>query len=225
MTVGQDACFETAKDAQLVELARQGDQPAFGELVRRHRQRCVDLARFFLRNRGDAEDQVQDAFMKAYEHLAQFHGDSEFFTWLARIVTNQCLMLMRLRRTARFSCLDEKPSGQDVMPIQLAAVGPDPEGELAFRELSAVLRFEVRRIPRLLRGVLLLHDIQGLPMMDVAAQLGITVAAAKSRLGRARHELRQRMTRHYEGIRDSSPLLRSAAPLNRVGRHCLMQAA
>jgi RNA polymerase sigma-70 factor (ECF subfamily) len=215
----------TAKDPQLVELARQGDQEAFGELIRRHRQRCVDLARFFLRNPGDAEDQAQDAFLKAYEHLEQFHGDAEFFTWLARIVTNQCLMLMRLRRRARFSCIDEIPSGPDVIPIQLAASGPDPEGEMAFRELTAALRFEVQHIPRLLRSVMLLHDIQGLPMMDVAAQLGITVAAAKSRLGRARLELRQRMARHYEGIRNSSPLSRSAAPLNRVGRHCVMRAA
>ena len=225
MIDGQNGNFETMNGHRLVELARQGDMEAFGELIRRHRRRCVDLACFFLRNRSDAEDQVQDAFLKAYEHLDQFQGEAEFGTWLGRIVVNQCLMLMRLRRRARFSYLDESPSGPDAMPVQLAAAGPDPEGELAVRQLTEGLKTEVERIPRLLRTVMLLHDIQGKPMIDVAAHLGITVAAAKSRLGRARAELRHRMTRYYEGVSYGSALSRTAAPLNRVGRHPLRQAA
>lgn len=221
----RDRSISDSNETQLVELARKGDHEAFSELFRRYRRRCVDLACFLLRNRGDAEDQVQDAFLKAYEHLDQFQGEAEFVTWLGRIVANECLMLMRTRRRARFSYLDDVPSGPEAVPIQLAATGPDPEGELGFRQMTDVLRSEVRRIPPLLRNVLVLHDIDGLPMMDVAEQLNITVAAAKSRLGRARAELRERMTRHHQGTGTLSCMSRSAAPLNRVARYYVARAA
>jgi RNA polymerase sigma-70 factor (ECF subfamily) len=212
-------------DQDLVSAARQGNQNAFGELIQRHRRKCVDLACYYLRNRGDAEDQAQNAFLKAYQHLDQYEGEAEFGTWLARIVANQCLMLMRVQRRARFLYLDEISSEPKAAPIQLPAAGPDPEGELAFLQLIQVLRLEIRRIPPLLRKVMILRDVQGLPMMDVAGQLGITVSAAKSRLVRARTELRCRMVRHCAKITDLSPLARSAAPLNRVGRRCSMTAA
>jgi RNA polymerase sigma-70 factor (ECF subfamily) len=211
-------------DPQLVDMARTGDKQAFSELVQRHWRKCVDLGCFFLRNRGDAEDQTQNAVMKAYEHLDQYQGEAEFSTWLARIVANQCLMLMRVRRRARFVYLDDAPSESRGVPVQLAASDPDPEGELSYVQLTQVLRHEVGRIPRLMRNVMLLRDIQGLPMRDVADQLGITVSAAKSRLVRARAELRSRMTRHYHPVHAPSPLSRTAAPLSRVGRHCVLQA-
>jgi RNA polymerase sigma-70 factor, ECF subfamily len=217
--------YSKLTDAELVKLSLQGDRQAFDDLAQRHRRKCVDVACYFLRNRSDAEDQVQNALLKAYEHLGQYQGDAEFATWLARIVANQCLMLMRNRRRARFVYLDEPTSAQNTVPPQLPCSNPDPEGELAYLQLTQVLRSEVGRIPSLMRNVMMLRDIQGLPMRDVADHLGITVSAAKSRLVRARAELRSRVTKHYRGIRDSSPLTHSAAPLNRVGRHCSLQVA
>lgn len=216
---------EVRTDQQLVGLARSGDQAAFGELIQRNGRRCIDLGCFFLRNRVDAEDAAQNAFMKAYEHLDQYQGDAEFSTWLGRIVANECLMLMRTRRRTRFVYLDETPTGSKSTPVQLPGKGPDPEGELAYLQLTDVLRFEVRRIPPLLRNVMLLRDIKGLPVRDVADHLGISVSAVKSRLVRARAELRLRMVRHYNPSRGSSALSRTAAPLSRVGRHCMVQAA
>src|ERR1700752_180768 len=94
------------RDQRLVEQARQGDQEAFSELSARHRRKCVDLACYFLRSRSDAEDVAQNALLKAYKHLDQYQGDAEFSTWLSRIVANECLMLMRIRRRARFVYLD-----------------------------------------------------------------------------------------------------------------------
>jgi len=211
-------------DSELVALARQRNQEAFGELIWRHRRKCVDVGCFFLRNRSDAEDQAQNGFLKAYERLDQYQGDAEFATWLARIVANECLMLLRSRRRARFVYLDEVPTEPKTLPIQLPAMGPDPEGDLAFRQLTEVLRFEVRRIPPLMRNVMLLRDIDGLPIQDVADRLGITVAAAKSRLVRARTELGSRIRRRYVGMGNSSPLTRTAAPLSRVGRHSAVPA-
>jgi RNA polymerase sigma-70 factor (ECF subfamily) len=223
----QQAMNENSKrtDNELVQLSLQGDRQAFGDLIQRHWRKSVDVACYFLRNRADAEDQAQNAFMKAYEHLDQYQGDAEFSTWLARIVANQCLMLMRVRRRARFVYLDEAASEQKTLPLQLPTSEPDPEGELAYTQLTQVLRSEVKRIPSLMRNVMLLRDIEGLPMADVADQLGITVSAAKSRLVRARAELRTRMNKHYGELRDSSPLAHSAAPLSRVGRHCSLQLA
>ena|SRR5215469_1417054 len=212
-------------DGELVRMARGGDQGAFGELVRRHRQRCVDLARFFLRNHGDAEDQVQIALLKAFQHLDQYQGEAEFATWLARIVANQCLMLMRVHRRVRFLYLDDGGAEQGASPVQMSSSGPDPEGELGYRQLTETLRREMRCLPRLLRNVMVLRDVQGLPLTDVAGQLGISVPAAKSRLVRARTELRSRMNRHWRGIHHASALSRSAAPLERVGRRRAVQAA
>ena len=205
-------------DRGLVELARDGEQEAFGELVQRHRQKCVDLACYYLRNRGDAEDQTQNAFLKAYQRLDQYGGEAEFATWLARIVANECLMLMRVQRRARFLYLDETPPEQKAIPVQLPAPGLDPEGRLAFLQLIEILRIEIRHVPQLLRKVMLLRDMEGLPMMDVAGQLGITVSAAKSRLVRARAELRFRMSRHSTRANQSSAFTRPAAPLNPVRR-------
>ncbi len=212
-------------DGELVRLALQKDEAAFGVLALRHRQKCMDVACSFLRNSTDAEDEVQNALLKAFERLEQYQGEAEFVTWLSRIVANQCLMLIRSRKTARFVYLDETSTEEKALPAELPSRDCDPEGELAYFQLNDVLRTEVGRIPRLMRNVMVLRDIQGLPMRDVADNLGITVSAAKSRLSRARTELRSRMTKHYGGIRDNSPLDRCAAPLSRVGRHCPMMLA
>ncbi len=209
-------------DQALVELARNGDQDAMGELLRRHRQKCVDLAVFFLRNRGDAEDEVQNAFSKAYAHFDQYQGEAEFSTWLARIVSNQCLMLLRVRRQTKFVYLDDRPNVNDAPPAELPACGSDPEGEFAFREMKSVLSTEIRRIPPMLRNVMMLRDVKELPMTDVADQLGITVPAAKSRLLRARTELRSRLMRHAERRGTQNPLSRTAAPIDRVAHHRAM---
>ena len=212
-------------DHELVERARQGDRNAFGELIQRHWHKCVDVGCYFLRSRSDAEDVAQSAILKAYEHLHQYQGEAEFSTWLGRIVANECLMLMRVRRRNRFVYLDDTSSEPKTMPVQLSGSEPDPEGALGYAQLREVLAFEVGRIPSLMRNVMLLRDIQGLPMCDVASQLGISVSAAKSRLVRARGELRLRMARHLNGLNHRAPLSRSAAPLERVGRHCMDQVA
>jgi len=183
-------------DIDLVGLARDGDKEAFGELVRRHHHRCVNLASCILQDRGDAEDEAQNAYWKAFEHLDQFQGDADFSIWLSRIVVNQCLMFMRARRRARFLYLDAGIPGYPGGSIELPSWRLDPEGEVGKRQVQEVLEREIRCIPALLRNVLLLRDVEELPIAEVADRLGITVSAAKSRLLRARLELRQRVLRH-----------------------------
>jgi RNA polymerase sigma-70 factor (ECF subfamily) len=199
----------TITDPQLVEAARLGNLNAFGELIGRYRQRCVSLAASILRDSGEAEEEAQNACWKAFEHLDQFQGDAEFSSWLFRIVKNQCLMLIRRRRGMQFISLDGRRPDDGHEPMQLSSTDRDPEGELGRQEVSQVLRMEIRRIPPLLRNVLLLRDVEQLPMPELAEQLGITVTAAKSRLLRARIELRQRMKRHC-GKTGSCTLIREA---------------
>jgi RNA polymerase sigma-70 factor, ECF subfamily len=185
----------TFDDAELVSQARNGDDQAFSALVERHYRTCVNFAASILRNRSDAEDEVQKACCKAFEHLDQYRGGGQFLTWLLRIVTNQCFMLIRARRHVQYLYLDAESDRDTSSPKELRAILADPEQEFVREELCGVLQQEIRRIPPLLKNVLLLRDVQELPMIDVAARLKITVPAAKSRLLRARTELRDRMLR------------------------------
>lgn len=186
-------CEQT--DLELVALARAGDYAAFEVLIHRHYAACVNIASFMLRDRAESQDEVQNACLRAFEHLDQYQGEAEFFHWMARIVVNQCRMLMRARRRARFLYLDHGGEHDGRRPMELPELAISPEGEVIEREMHDILRAEMQRIPPILRRVLHLRDIGGLPMMDVAERLGITVPAAKSRLLRARHELRERVMR------------------------------
>jgi RNA polymerase sigma-70 factor (ECF subfamily) len=180
-------------DRDLVVQAREKDREAFGELVRRHHSSCIRFAMSLLRDRGEAEEEVQNAFWKAFEHLDQYKGTAEFSSWLLRIVANHCLMRLRLRARARMLYLDGDNGREGEGAIELPSTTPDPECGLIRTQMSSLLQREIRRIPKLLRNVVLLRDVQQLPMADVARQLGISIPAAKSRLFRARTELRHRV--------------------------------
>ena len=180
-------------DADLVSSARRNNRDAFGELIRRHHAACLRQAIYMLRNRGEAEEEVQNAYLKAFEHLDQFQGAAEFSSWLSRIVTNHCLMLLRVKARARMVYIDGDHGREGDGAIELPAAAIDPEHNLIQTQMAVVLQREIRRIPALLRNVVVLRDVQQLPMPAVARRLGITVPAAKSRLFRARIELRSRV--------------------------------
>jgi RNA polymerase sigma-70 factor (ECF subfamily) len=192
-------------DATLVALAKAGDRLAFEQLIARHYQSCVNMASSMLRDRSEAQDQVQEAWWKAFDRLEQFHGDSEFLTWMLRIVVNQCLALLRTRRRTQFCYIDDDGGRSGSRSMELPAVTPDPEYVVVSCELQETLRNEIRHIPRLLRDVVSLH-LQGLPMHTVAGLLGISVVAAKSRLRRARAELRSRLMEKSGNARHCLPV-------------------
>jgi RNA polymerase sigma-70 factor (ECF subfamily) len=187
---------DSLADDELVRLCQRGDNPAFAALMKRHHAAAMKLALSIVRDKQDAEDEVQNAFWKAYEHIRQFQHDSKFSTWLTRIVVNQCLMRLRQAKRARFQYIDETVLGDEVVTLDLEDRTPDPEGALGRREIGEVLRQEIRRIPPLLRHVFLMREVEQRSMAEVAAELGISVAAAKSRLLRARAELRNRLGKH-----------------------------
>ena len=183
-------------ERQLVERAKAGDQEAFAELVRRSAQSSRRLALSVLKNQEAAEDAVQDALSQAWEHVPRFLGESKFSTWLSRIVFNQCLMYLRRARRVSYIALDDSGSEESRPYLQLKADGPTPEQGLGQKEMVAAVRKEVDRLPKLLREPLIMRDLQQLPLETVASRLQISVAATKSRLLRARSELRSRLERH-----------------------------
>lgn len=183
-------------DDNLVRMCQAGDNGAFDELMRRHQTAVMKIALSIVRDTQDAEDEVQNAFWKAYQHINQFQQDAKFSTWLTRIVVNQCLMRLRKARRAKFAYLDEVQPGEEMGPFELRDMRQSPEESLGQSEMSQVLDREIGRTPPLLRKVFLLRDVQERPMTEVAKDLGISVAAAKSRLLRARAELCNRLERH-----------------------------
>ena len=170
------------------------DVEAFDELIQSHKDICMRRALALIHNRSDAEDAVQIALRKAFQHREQFHGKGPFAAWLGRIVENECLMWIRKERSARFVYLDS-PIESNVR-LELVGSMTNPEDELGWKEVVQVLRSEMRRMPPLFRNIMLLHDSEELPMPDVAKRLGVSVPAAKSRLSRARMELRSRIGKH-----------------------------
>src|SRR5215468_6555392 len=131
-------------ESQLVAQSREGDTTAFNELVRRYEGKIFRLAQHVTQNREDAEDVLQETFLKAYEHLDQFQGNSRFYTWIVRIAVNQALMKLRKRRSDRAVSLDEQiDTGEDTVVREIAAWDPDPEQQYSQEELHKILETAV----------------------------------------------------------------------------------
>jgi RNA polymerase sigma-70 factor (ECF subfamily) len=181
----------------LVTAAKAGDAAAFEELVNRYEKKIFRLTMNITRNREDAEDAMQDAFMKAYSHLDRFHEDSRFYTWLVRIAANEALMRLRKRRPNQFSLDEPIESEDDFVPQQIEDWGPSPEQRFAQTELRDILRGVIEDLPHDFRIVFLLRDVEGLSTEETAAAVGISEAAVKSRLLRARLKLRKKLDTQF----------------------------
>src|SRR5215471_15149103 len=187
------------EESALVAQSREGDTRAFGELVRRYESKIFRLAQHITQNREDAEDVLQEAFMKAYEHLDQFKGDSKFYTWIVRIAVNQALMKLRRRKTDKSVSIDETiDTGEDTVTREIAAWDEDPEQRFSREELGGILDSAVQSLEPLYRSVFVLRDIEELSTEETAEALGLSIPAVKSRLLRARLQLRERLTRFFK---------------------------
>jgi RNA polymerase sigma-70 factor (ECF subfamily) len=195
MTVsGLTAIDETT----LVARAREGDAGAFSELVRRYEGKIFRLAQHVTQNREDAEDVLQETFMKAYEHLDQFQGNSKFYTWIVRIAVNQALMKLRRRRTDKSVSLDEAiDTGEDTVLREIAAWDENPEERYTREELGKILDSAVQSLDSPYRSVFVLRDVDEVSTEETAEALGLSVPAVKSRLFRARLQLREKLTRYF----------------------------
>jgi RNA polymerase sigma-70 factor (ECF subfamily) len=189
---------EVHPDVALVNRAREGDTAAYEKLVRQYDRQIFRIAQHITQNREDAEDVVQDAFLKAYEKLDQFQGNSKFYTWLVRIAVNESLMRLRKRRTGKMVSIDEDVETEEgSMPRDLADWSPDPEAQYGQSEMADILRKTIQGLPPGFRVVFVLRDVDGLSTEETAESLGLSIPAVKSRLLRARLQLRERLSRYF----------------------------
>ena len=183
----------------LVEAAKKGDIKAFEELVKRYDRNVFRIAQHITQNREDAEDVVQDAFLKAYGNLAQFQGQSKFYTWLVRIAVNEALMKLRRRRPERTVSLDQDvETDEDTIPREVADWSPNPEQQYNQAELRELLQKTIQGLPSGFRTVFVLRDVEGLSTEETAEALGLSIPAVKSRLLRARLQLRERLNKYFK---------------------------
>src|SRR5215469_93231 len=186
-------------ESVLLSQAREGDTRAFGELVRRYEGKIFRLAQHITQNREDAEDVLQETFLKAYEHLDQFQGNSKFYTWIVRIAVNQSLMKLRRRKNDKsVSMEDAMDTGEDMIVREIAAWDENPEQRLSREEIGGILDSAVESLEPPYRSVFVLRDIEELSTEDTAEALGLSVPAVKSRLLRARLQLREKLTRQFK---------------------------
>jgi RNA polymerase sigma-70 factor, ECF subfamily len=183
----------------LVRSAKQGDDSAFEELVRRYDRNVFRIAQHITQNREDAEDVVQEAFLKAYGNLQKFQEQSKFYTWLVRIAVNEALMKLRRKKPERTVSLDEDiKTEDDSLPREIADWSPNPEQQYTQAELREILSKTIQGLPPGFRTVFVLRDVEGLSTEETAAALELSVPAVKSRLLRARLQLRERLGRYFQ---------------------------
>ena len=197
--IQQNVGEPVSEELALVQAAKAGDVASFEELVKRYDRNVFRIAQHITQNREDAEDVVQDAFIKAYRNLAQFQGNSKFYTWLVRIAVNEALMKLRRRKTAKTVSLDEDvTTDEGSMPREVADWSPNPEQLYDQSELGEILQKTIQALPESFRTVFVLRDIEGMSTEETAEMLNLSVPAVKSRLLRARLQLRERLNRYFK---------------------------
>lgn len=168
-------------DDQVVARVLEGETALFELLMRRYNQRLYRITRAIVRDDGEAEDVIQDAYVRAFEHLDQFAGRAKFATWLTRIAVHEASA--RLRRRGRHIDIE------DSMPT-LSSAAPGPEQRAADHELGQAIEAAVDALPEVYSAVFMLRDVDGLSTAETAACLGINAETVKTRLHRARRLLR-----------------------------------
>src|SRR5579862_2606206 len=186
-----------ASEGELVAQAKAGSEVAFEQLVFRYERRVFRLAQNITPNREDAEDVMQNALVKAFTKLPSFRGDSRFYTWLVRITVNEALMDRRKHRWNEVS-MDDSTNADDV-PIhdEIEDWGPNPEQRYSKFELQTILRTTLGELGPTYRMVFQLRDVEGLSTRDTAEVLALSSSAVKSRLKRARFQLRRSLNRYF----------------------------
>ena len=179
-------------DEEIVARVRAGEVALFEHLMRRHNPRVYRTARAILHNEAEAEDVMQDAYVRAYEHLGEFEGRAQFSTWLTRIAVNEALA--RVRRAKRFDSLESRTEEADMSTQS----GPSPEQQASDVEMRSVLESAVAKLPDDFRHVFVLRAVEGMSGAETAASLGIREDTVKTRLHRARGRLQEMLLESIE---------------------------
>lgn len=189
-----------AEDLILIERSQKGDRGAFDELVRRHERRAYQYAYRLTTNQEEAADVVSDAFIRVYGALHNFKGNSAFSTWLYRIITNCFLDLKKKDRTRQHLSLDQSilGSGEQEMERQIEDEGPGPADEAERSERGRALDRAVDKLPEYQRAMIVMYHAEGLAYEEIAEALDLPIGTVKSRLNRARLQMREHLVKDAE---------------------------
>lgn len=188
----------TAEDNLRLEQARQSDPAAIRLIIKQHNRRLYRIARSIVRNDTDAEDVLQEAYVRAFAGIGQFRGEAQLGTWLARIVINEALGCIRRRRPAvDIGLVSASPALQaQIIPFPDANRVPDPETTMVQTEIRALLEKAIDKLPSAFREVFIARLVEGMSVAETAELFEITPQTVKTRLFRARLLLRAEMERH-----------------------------
>ncbi len=191
---------EDKTDKELIAMITAGDMDVMGDLMARHSSKAYQISYSVLGNKDDAEEVTQDAFIRIYRALPNFRGDSEFSTWMYRIVINQARNKYRWnkRRGSQVNISIDKDTETDngsSIPFDLPEKGKNPDEEVIFKEWEGEIADEIKKLPVVNREALLLRNMKNLSYEQIAEMLDCKIGTIKSRIARAREELRKRVSR------------------------------
>ena len=182
-------------DLNLINRFKDGDASAFDEIIFKYQDKIYNLCRHILGNSHDAEDAAQDVFLKAYQNLNKFKPDSSLYTWLYRIAVNTCI---DYRRKPLFESLLKTSKEGDVFAVDRPADSPSPERLYESKQISNAIQLALGRLSKKLRTVIVLKEIEGLSYEEMAEVLDVSIGTVKSRISRAREELKKLLKKFRE---------------------------
>ncbi|SAK66479.1 RNA polymerase sigma factor [Caballeronia ptereochthonis] len=194
-----DAATAADDDLSIARRVAAGERSAFELLMRRHNRRLYRMARAVLRNDAEAEDALQEAYLHAYKSMSQFRGDSQLFTWLSRLVLNECFA--RLRRAARRQNvipIVDAPGYVEQADAMISRDEDAPDQALARSQVRALLERKLDELPELFRVVFVLRSIEEMSVEETAQCLNIPEATVRSRHFRARSMLRESLAQAFD---------------------------
>jgi RNA polymerase sigma-70 factor (ECF subfamily) len=213
LTQAQQVAAESLRDEDLVDLARGRDEAAIRAITKRYNRRLFRVARSILRNDSEAEDVVQETYVRALTGLDMFRGDAGFGTWITRIAMNEALGRLRRRRpTVDWETYGVNRNQAEIIHFPASAISNDPEKTMAQGEIRAMLEQAIDELPDTFRAVFVARIVEGMSVEETADLFGLRPETVKTRLHRARSLLRTELDRHL------GPALTSSFPF--AGRRC-----
>ena len=192
--------IENRNEAQMIASILAGNTHEFHTLIQPYERSVYSMALSMLQNEADAEDAAQEAFLKAFRNLRKFRGEAKFSTWLISITLNEARSRLRQKKTAKTESLDELNEDGHVLPALLRDWREIPSEVLERREVRVMLQHAITGLPLIYREIFLLRDLEELSVNQSAEALGISVAAAKVRLHRARMMLQKKLAPQLKQI-------------------------
>jgi RNA polymerase sigma-70 factor, ECF subfamily len=207
------AAVEKLNDEQLVQLARERDEAAVRAITQRYNRRLFRVARSILRDDAEAEDVVQETYVRAFTGLDHFRGDAAFGTWITRIAMNEALGRLRKQRpTVDWESYGENRTQAEIIDFPVSAASNDPEKAMAQGQIRTVLEHAIDALPDAFRAVFVARIVEGMSVEETADLFGLQAETVKTRLHRARNLLRDALDKQL------GPALTSTFPFD--GRRC-----